>query len=56
MKLKHMEHEICLKTSRMSVRLAVRSRYSVNYDENSNGRENDPNYAMSGIFAFQSVK
>ncbi|MFS7980708.1 hypothetical protein Hanom_Chr10g00942471 [Helianthus anomalus] len=56
MMLKHREHEICLKTSRMLVRLSVRSRYSVNYDKTRTDAKNDLNYATNGIFAFQSIK
>ncbi|MFS7906396.1 hypothetical protein Hanom_Chr01g00058711 [Helianthus anomalus] len=54
--LKHRGLEICLETSRMSVLLVVRSRYSVNYDETLTCAKNDPNSATNGIFAFLSLK
>ena len=40
----------------MSVRLAVRLRFSVNYDENRNERTNNRKCVTNGIFAFQSLK
>ncbi|MFS7920939.1 hypothetical protein Hanom_Chr03g00230761 [Helianthus anomalus] len=54
--LKYRELKICSKTSRMSVRLAVRLRYSVNYDGSRNERKNDPNYATNGTLSCQSLK
>ncbi|MFS7977952.1 hypothetical protein Hanom_Chr10g00910001 [Helianthus anomalus] len=44
---KHKGHETCSKISRMSVRLVVRSRCSVNYDETGTIAKNDPNYATN---------
>ena len=38
-----------------SVRLVVRLRFSVNYDENRNERANDRNCVTNGFFAFQSL-
>ncbi|MFS7966490.1 hypothetical protein Hanom_Chr09g00774331 [Helianthus anomalus] len=49
-------HETCSKISRMSVRLFVRSRCSVNYDETQTIAKNYPNYAMNGILSCQSLK
>ena len=40
----------------MSVRVVVRSRYSVNYDEMRTDAKNDPNYATNGILAFTKTK
>ena len=54
--LKHRELEICLEMSRMSVRLAVRLRFSVNYDGSCNERENDRSCVTNDIFAFLSLK
>ncbi|MFS7929581.1 hypothetical protein Hanom_Chr04g00334181 [Helianthus anomalus] len=56
MKLKHRGLKTCSKTSRMSVRLAVRLRCSANYDGNRNERKNNPNYATNGIFVCRSLK
>ncbi|MFS7929608.1 hypothetical protein Hanom_Chr04g00334561 [Helianthus anomalus] len=53
---KHRGHEICSKCSRMSVRLAVRSHYSVNYDETRTNVKNDPNHSTNGILSCQSLK
>ncbi|MFS8018941.1 hypothetical protein Hanom_Chr15g01398021 [Helianthus anomalus] len=53
---KYREYEICLKLSRMSVRLVVRPRCSVNYDETRTDAKNDPNYATNKILAFQTLK
>ena len=40
----------------MSVRSVVRSRFSVNYDEKRNERENDHSRVTNDIFALQSLK
>ncbi|MFS7955630.1 hypothetical protein Hanom_Chr07g00644871 [Helianthus anomalus] len=56
MKLKYRENEMCSKISRMSVRLVVRLRCSVNYDETRTDAKNDPNYATNGILSCQSLK
>ena len=53
--LKHRELEICPKMSRVSVRSAVRLRFSVNYDENRNERANDRRCVMNGFLSFQSL-
>ncbi|MFS7897963.1 hypothetical protein Hanom_Chr00s014624g01753081 [Helianthus anomalus] len=53
---KHRGHETCLKTCRMSVRLAVRSRCSTNYEETRTNAKNNPNYATNGILSCQTLK
>ena len=40
----------------MSVRLAVRLRFSVNYDEKRNERVYDRKCVTNEVFAFQSLK
>ncbi|MFS8010129.1 hypothetical protein Hanom_Chr14g01293371 [Helianthus anomalus] len=56
MKLKYRELKIYLKICRMSVRLVIWLRYSVNYDETRTGAKKDPNYATNGILSCQSLK
>ncbi|KAJ0615189.1 hypothetical protein HanIR_Chr02g0071191 [Helianthus annuus] len=56
MKLKYRELKTCSKTSRMSVRLVVRLRFSLNYDGSRNERKNDSNQATNGIFLCQTLK
>ncbi|KAJ0590237.1 hypothetical protein HanIR_Chr04g0195141 [Helianthus annuus] len=40
----------------MSVRLAVQLRFSLNYDESRNGRENNPNCATNENFCIPITK
>ncbi|MFS7981166.1 hypothetical protein Hanom_Chr10g00947811 [Helianthus anomalus] len=54
MMFKHCGHEICSKICRMLVRLAVRSRCSVNYDGMRISAKNDPNDATNGYFLCQT--
>jgi len=53
--LKYRELEKCSKTFQRSVRLAVRSWFSVNYDESRNERAIDRKCVTNGFFAFQSL-
>ncbi|MFS7944069.1 hypothetical protein Hanom_Chr06g00507681 [Helianthus anomalus] len=56
MKLKYRELKTCSKICRMPVRLVVRLRCSVDYDESRNERKNDPNQATNEIFLCQTPK
>ncbi|MFS7901328.1 hypothetical protein Hanom_Chr00s195061g01836121 [Helianthus anomalus] len=53
---KYRGHKKCSKICRMSVRLAVWSRCSSNYDETRTDAKNDPNYATNGILSCRSLK
>ncbi|KAJ0533006.1 hypothetical protein HanIR_Chr09g0403411 [Helianthus annuus] len=53
---KHCGHETCSKICRMLVRLAVRSRCSVNYDGMRISAKNDPNCATKGFFSCQTLR
>ncbi|KAJ0826675.1 hypothetical protein HanRHA438_Chr17g0816941 [Helianthus annuus] len=56
MMLKHCGHETCSKICRMSVRLVVRSRCSLNYDGMRISAKNDPNDATNGFFSCQTLR
>ncbi|MFS7911609.1 hypothetical protein Hanom_Chr02g00120161 [Helianthus anomalus] len=56
MKLKYRELKMCSKISRMSVRLAVRSRCSVNYDGMRISAKDDPNCATNGFFSCHTLR
>ncbi|MFS7946723.1 hypothetical protein Hanom_Chr06g00539651 [Helianthus anomalus] len=56
MKLKCRGLEKYSKIYRMSVRLVVRSRCSLNYDGMRISAKDDPNYATNGFFSCQTLK